>query len=329
MSADGVFNDPSRLTGLPVYDKDGDKIGNVGQVYVGDRTGRPEWVTVKTGLFGMNESLVPLTGARRAGEDIHVPYAKEAVKEAPRLAADEHLDPGQEKQLYEHYGLATTGSGLGMAESAGTPAATAGTRTGTGAEAGTVSGPGMGTGARPGVSAGAGMPAEPAPAAAGGQGRPMAGMRGAESAEGKEAQGEELIRSEEQLHISTEEHEVGHARLRKVVVTESVTTSVPLSHEEVRVIHEAIAPEDRSRMGRSPISEAQTEVTLHAEQPVISKETIPVERVRMETEKVTEQKEVSADVRKEQIEYDTDQTGRTGGTGGTGQDFGGKRGSRH
>ncbi|MFF3753273.1 DUF2382 domain-containing protein [Streptomyces sp. NPDC002018] len=313
MSADGVFNDPSRLTGLPVYDKDGDKIGNVGQVYVGDRTGRPEWVTVKTGLFGLNESLVPLSGARRAGEDIHVPYAKETVKDAPRLAADEHLDPAQEKQLYEHYGLATTGSGLGMAEGTGTPAA-AGTPTGTGM--GTGAGAPGGTGARGGMPAGAGMPAA---AGAGGRGRPMAGTRGADSAEGKDLGTEELIRSEEQLHISTEEHEVGHARLRKVVVTESVTTSVPLSHEEVRVIHEAISPEDRSRMSRSPISEAQTEVTLHAEQPVISKETIPVERVRMETEKVTEQREVSADVRKEQIEYDTDQGG---------PDMGGKRGPR-
>lgn len=317
MSADGVFNDPSRLTGLPVYDKDGDKIGNVGQVYVGDRTGRPEWVTVKTGLFGMNETLVPLAGARRAGEDIHVPYARETVKEAPRLAADEHLDPGQEKQLYEHYGLATTGAGMGMAEGPGTAAAgtaAAGTRTESGA------GTGMSTAARPGMAgtaAGAGMPAGSEQATAGSQGRAMAGMRGAEPGEGKASQAEELIRSEEQLHVSTEEHEVGHARLRKVVVTENVTTSVPLSHEEVRVIHEAIAPEDRSRMGRSAISEAQTEVTLHAEQPVISKETIPVERVRMETEKVTEQKEVSAEVRKERIEYDTDQTG---------QDFGGRRG---
>ncbi|WP_367997464.1 DUF2382 domain-containing protein [Streptomyces sp. GMY02] len=312
MSADGVFNDPSRLTGLPVYDKDGDKIGNVGQVYVGDRTGRPEWVTVKTGLFGMNETLVPLAGARRAGEDIHVPYARETVKEAPRLAADEHLDPGQEKQLYQHYGLATTGADMGMTEARGTAAA------GTGTESG--AGTGMSTAARPGMAgtaAGAGMPAGTGQATAGSQGRAMAGMRGAEPGEGKASQAEELIRSEEQLHVSTEEHEIGHARLRKVVVTENVTTSVPLSHEEVRVIHEAIAPEDRSRMGRSAISEAQTEVTLHAEQPVISKETIPVERVRMETEKVTEQKEVSADVRKERIEYDTDQTG---------QDFGGRRG---
>ncbi|MEV6420844.1 PRC and DUF2382 domain-containing protein [Streptomyces sp. NPDC051662] len=312
MSADGVFDNPSRLNGLAIYDKDGDKIGNVGQVYVGDRSGRPEWVTVKTGLFGMKESLVPLSGARRAGEDIHVPYAKETVKDAPRLDADEHLDPSQEKQLYKHYGLTATGAGLGMASdtAAGTGTAS-GTRTTAGTTAGAPSGTGRtGAGRATGGLAGA--------ATTGGAGRPMAGVRGSTPDEGKERHGEELIRSEEQLYVSTEEHEVGHARLRKVVVTENVTTSVPLSHEEVRVIHEAISPEDRTGVRGSLIGEAQTEVTLHAEEPVIRKESVPVERVRMETEKVTEQKEVSAEVRKEQIEYDTDQTD----TG-----MGGRRGS--
>ncbi|MFE9884832.1 DUF2382 domain-containing protein [Streptomyces scopuliridis] len=304
MSADGVFDSPSRLNGLAIYDKDGDKIGNVGQVYVGDRSGRPEWVTVKTGLFGMKESLVPLSGARRAGEDIHVPYAKETVKDAPRLDADEHLDPSQEKQLYKHYGLTATGAGLGMAS---------GTAAGTGTPSGTAAGAPSGTG-RPGAGTATGGRA----GAAAGAGRPMAGVRGAMPEEGRERHGEELIRSEEQLYVSTEEHEVGHARLRKVVVTENVTTSVPLSHEEVRVIHEAIAPEDRTGIRGSLIGEAQTEVTLHADEPVIRKESVPVERVRMETEKVTEQKEISAEVRKEQIEYDTDQTD----TG-----MGGRRGS--
>ncbi|MFJ1646508.1 DUF2382 domain-containing protein [Streptomyces sp. NPDC088258] len=308
MSAEGVFDNPSSLTGRSVYDQDGDKIGNVGQVYVGDRSGRPEWVTVKTGLFGMKESLVPLSGARRAGEDIHVPYAKDTVKEAPRLEADEHLDPGQEKQLYRHYGLTAAG---GIGTVAGTAAAT-GTGTGTTGTAGTRTGTGMP--ADPGMSTGR-------PTAGAGAGRPMAGMRGSMADEKAGAHAEELIRSEEQLHVTAEEREVGHARLRKVVVTENVTTTVPLSHEEVRVVHEAIAPEDRAGMRDSRIGEAQTEVTLHADQPVVSKESVPVERVRMETEKVTEQKDVSAEVRKEQIEYDTDQgdQGNRGKRGGTGR----------
>ncbi|MEV7085769.1 PRC and DUF2382 domain-containing protein [Streptomyces sp. NPDC093085] len=296
MSAEGVFNNPSSLNGRSVYDRDGDKIGNVGQVYVGDRTGRPEWVTVRTGLFGMKESLVPLTGARRAGEDIHVPYAKDTVKEAPRLEADEHLDPGQEKQLYQHYGLTAAG-GIGTAAPMGR-SAQARTGAGMGAES-TMSTGRMAEGAR---------------------GPAMAGTRGADlGAMGKH--GEELIRSEEELHVTTEEREVGHARLRKVVVTENVTTSVPLSHEEVRVVHEAISPEDRASIRGTRIGEAQTEVTLHADQPLISKESIPVERVRMETEKVTEEREVSAEVRKEQIEYETDQDERgfRGGKRGPGR----------
>lgn len=322
MSADGVFDNPSRLNGLSVYDKDGDKVGTVGQVYVGDRTGRPEWVTVKTGLFGMKESLVPLSGARRAGEDIHVPYAKETVKEAPRLDADEHLDPSQEKQLYQHYGLTASAAGIGTA--AGTAASTG---TGTGTAAGTRTGTGTTTGTARGrgTSTGTGMPTDSGAMAGRSRERTPAGMRGGMPTEGKEQHAEELIRSEEQLRVSAEEHEVGHARLRKVVVTEDVTTSVPLSHEEVRVIHEAIAPEDRGGYGRSRIGEAETEVVLHAEEAVIRKESIPVERVRMETEKVTEQKEVSAEIRKEQIEYDTDQTAK--GMGG--KDMGGKRGPSH
>ncbi|WP_416069825.1 DUF2382 domain-containing protein [Streptomyces sp. AK02-01A] len=321
MSADGVFDNPNELNGLTVYDRDGEKIGNVGHVYVDDRTSRPEWVTVKTGLFGMKESLVPLAGARRLGEDLHVPYTKDTVKGAPRLDADEHLEPSQEKQLYQHYGI--TGA-HGGTSAMGTPMETGTAATGT-AGTGTGRGTGMGRDMATGMPTGTDMPAGTATTAGASPGPAMAGTAGAAATRGSHpapgaGQSEELILSEEQLHISTEEHEVGRARLRKVVVTESVTTSVPLSHEEVHVIHEPIAPGERAGDGSSRIGEAETEVTLHAEQPVIRKEAVPVERVRMETEKVTEQKEVSSDVRKEQIEYDTGQTGK---------DLGGKRGPRH
>lgn len=328
MSADGVFNNPNELNGLTAYDQDGDKIGNVGHVYVDDRTSRPEWVTVKTGLFGMKESLVPLAGARRDGENLHVPYPKETVKDAPRLDADEHLDPSQEQQLYQHYGITGTGGGMGTRTGPGTSGGM-GTSAGmgTGAAAGMGAATGKGSGASSGMTSGTGMPPDPAttpagtPGMAGAGAGAGAGMRGTAARGSQEDasrhQSEELIRSEEQLHITTEEHEVGRARLRKIVVTENVTTSVPLSHEEVRVIHEPIAPGEPGGAGRSIIGEAQTEMTLHADQPVIRKETVAVERVRMETEKVTEETDVASEVRKEQIEYDP---------GRTDQDLGDKRG---
>ena len=56
-------NQIQSVMGNDVYGSDGEKIGRAGQVYVDDQTGRPEWVTVNTGLFGMNESFVPLGSA--------------------------------------------------------------------------------------------------------------------------------------------------------------------------------------------------------------------------------------------------------------------------
>ncbi|MEU5992728.1 PRC and DUF2382 domain-containing protein [Spirillospora sp. NPDC047418] len=122
-----------------------------------------------------------------------------------------------------------------------------------------------------------------------------------------------MTRSEEQLHVSKETHESGRARLHKYVVTEDQEMTVPVSHEEVRVEREPITDENRDAAMRGPeISEAEYDVTLHEEEPVVSKETIPVERVRATKETRTEQRTVGGQVRKEHIELeeDTDQRGR-------------------
>lgn len=103
-AADG-FTDAKELDGLTVYDPRGEKVGTVGRVYLDDATGRPDWITVKTGLFGMKENFVPLDGARRVGSDLHIPHPKDRVKGAPRVDADAHLSVSEEEELYRHYGL--------------------------------------------------------------------------------------------------------------------------------------------------------------------------------------------------------------------------------
>ena len=55
-------------------------------------------------------------------------------------------------------------------------------------------------------------------------------------------------------------------------------------------------------MSGRDITEEEREGTLHAERPVTSKETVPVERVRLGKEAVTEDHEVSETLRKEQID---------------------------
>ena len=107
-----------------------------------------------------------------------------------------------------------------------------------------------------------------------------------------------MTRSEERLHVGTEQVQAGRARLRKYVVTENVTRTVPVSHEEVRLEREPITGANRgAAMSGSDISEEEHEVTLHAERPVVSKETVPVERGRLGTETVTEDHEVSETLR--------------------------------
>jgi len=94
------------VTDSDAYGSDGEKIGKVGQVYLDDQTGQPAWVTVNTGLFGMNESFVPLADANFTGDRLTVPYDKSKVKDAPNVAADGHLSPEEEQQLYSYYGVA-------------------------------------------------------------------------------------------------------------------------------------------------------------------------------------------------------------------------------
>jgi hypothetical protein len=86
----------------------GDKIGKIGQVYLDDDSGRPSWVTVKTGLFGTQESFVPLPGADLSGVDVVVSYDKETIKGAPRVDSDGNLTPQEEKLLYSYYFEAPT-----------------------------------------------------------------------------------------------------------------------------------------------------------------------------------------------------------------------------
>lgn len=115
-----------------------------------------------------------------------------------------------------------------------------------------------------------------------------------------------MTRSEERLHVGTRQVETGKARLRKYIVSETVTQTVPVSHEEVVVEREPITDANRdAAMSGGELTEEEHEVTLHAERPVVAKETVPVERVRLATETVTSSEQVAEEVRKEQIEQVT------------------------
>ena len=82
-----------------VYDGLGNKIGTIGQVYVDDETGQPNWVTVRTELFGLAESFAPLDGDGLKGGDLYLLPGQFDVKGAPRIDPDGSLTPDGEQQL--------------------------------------------------------------------------------------------------------------------------------------------------------------------------------------------------------------------------------------
>jgi uncharacterized protein (TIGR02271 family) len=259
-------NDIARLTGADVYDTDGDKIGSVGQVYLDADSGDPEWVTVKTGLFGTKETFVPLRDARVDVDRVTVAYNKAQVKNAPRIDADGPLSQTEEDELYGFYGMNSAG-GYGRGDQ-------------TGYEAGSSTYQGNSDDYQ-------------------NRGTSTGGDTGFADRD------QAMTRSEERLVAGTRTEETGRARLRKYVVTEQQQVSVPTAREEVRLEREPITDANvGDAYDGEQISEAEHEVTLRAERPVVNTETVPVERVRLGKETVRDEESVSGEVRKEQIEFD-------------------------
>jgi uncharacterized protein (TIGR02271 family) len=246
-----TIEDARTWRGYDAVGPDAKKLGTVEDIYLDQETGEPEWVALKTGMFGGKVSFAPLTQARQDGDTIVLPYDKDQIKDAPRVDADGALSQEEEAQLYRHYGLeyGETRSETGLA----------------GGDMGhDVSGP---------------------------------------------TTDDAMTRSEEELRVGTTRREAGRARLRKYVVTDEETVTVPVQREEVRVEREPITEANVDDAVDGPaISEEEHEVVLHADEPVVETRAVPQERVRMNKDTVTEQETVTEQVRKERIDVDGDQS---------------------
>jgi uncharacterized protein (TIGR02271 family) len=117
------------------------------------------------------------------------------------------------------------------------------------------------------------------------------------------AEDDAMTRSEERLRVGKETRETGRVRLRKYVTVEEEQHTIPVRREHVRVEREPITDENvGAAMAGPDITEAEHEVILHEERPVVATETVPVERVRLEKETEVDEETVSGQVRKERIE---------------------------
>jgi uncharacterized protein (TIGR02271 family) len=258
--------------GRTMVDPGGDKLGTIDAIYLDDETGQPEWATVTSGLFAAKAAFVPLAQAQPMGDSVQVPYDKQQVKNAPTMRADGSLSQDEEAELYRHYGLEYSEH---RSDS--------------------------------GLPAGTGQDVDP-------RDRDRDGVYDdvQDRAVGRDTSGpttdDAMTRSEEELRVGTQTRERGRARLRKYVVTETQQVTVPVQREEVRVEREPITDANIDAATSGPaISEEEHEVTLREEEVVVDKRAVPKERVRLDTETVTDERQVSEEVRKEQIEVQGDQ----------------------
>jgi uncharacterized protein (TIGR02271 family) len=262
-------DDARNLIGTTVCDAEGKKIGSAGQIFLDDQTDQPEWVTVNTGLFGTKESFVPLREASFSGDTITVPYDKSKIKGAPSIDSDGHLSPNEEQDLYNYYGFDSAGYNAAQGQNVDVDRDYDQTNFASGQsfnDHGTV-------------------------------GHDTSGPTTDDA----------MTVSEERLNVGTQKVEAGRARLKKFVVTENETVTVPVSREEVRIEREPITDGNIGNALDGPaISEEEHEVVLTEERPIVNKEAVPVERVRLDTDTVTTNETITESVQKERVDLDGD-----------------------
>ncbi|MCG7459449.1 PRC and DUF2382 domain-containing protein [Corynebacterium tuberculostearicum] len=295
------------LFNATAYDKDGEKLGDVNEVFVDDQSGQPTFVEVNHGLFGMNSSLVPLRGHDFSGDDLKLGFSKDRIKDAPDFDSDKPLTPEAQSDIFKHYGLDNAHDVTDYKDS--------NLDSKRDAQAGADKDHNL--------TAGAG-------AAGAGAGVAGAGVAGAHADEKKAAthttddaaterkagvaddaaaartnNDGELIRSEEQLNVNKERVATGEARLRKYVVTDTESVEVPVEREEVRVERTPINAEDAKNYNGSISGDSEeASVTLHEERVNVNKETVPVEKINLKKDTVRDTETHTEELRKEQIDTD-------------------------
>jgi uncharacterized protein (TIGR02271 family) len=265
-----------QFRGQDLYDRDGDKIGGIEEIYLDAETNEPEWALVHTGLFGTKRTFVPLRDATERDGNLAVPFEKSTVKDAPGIEANGQLSQREESELYKHYGLeySELRSDSGLPEG------------------------GAGTTDRDVSDTDRDRDFD----AAGTVGHDTSGPTTDNA----------MTRSEEELRVGTTERESGRVRLRKYIVTDEVQRTVPVKREEVRLEREPITDANVDQALDGPaISEEEHEVVLHEERAVVDKKAVPKERVRLDKDTVTEQETITEDVRKERIDLDAVTEART------------------
>ena len=280
-----------QLIGSRVIEGNGHVVGTVQQIFNDDKDGTPVWARIRAGT---RELFVPLGGSRVTDDGLSVPFDTEKIMSSPDVGVERHMSVAQTEELNRHYGV--TVPAQGGPPDAGPPDAGRGEDVPGGPTRGET---------QPGET----QPGETQP----GETQPGETQRG-ETQRGEARRGEAegragepgadyLIRTEERVDVETEMLESGGARLHKYVDTEPVERTVHVYHEEYDVERVPISAEEQVP---GDIGEAELEVILHEERPVLRKQAVAVEQVRLKVRRVDEDRTLRDEIRKERVEIESD-----------------------
>jgi len=259
------------VIGAIAADRDGNALGTITTVFLDDVTERPTWVGFTDGLHAAPEDvpvIAPIDDAEFADGRLRLTVSADAVRSAPRVAQPDRLSPVEETTLRAHYLRASTGTGTGVPTAAGVPTGTAGDAA--------------------------------------------------------------MTRSEERLQVSTVVEPWTRAVLRIEEVTEEVMVPVTITRQQARIEYLPVTRTDGPGStgpgntslgthglgtdgeagvpGTARTTSTGAWVTLYTEQPSVTLERVPTERVRLTTDWVTEDTRVTEELRREQVELTTTQT---------------------
>jgi stress response protein YsnF len=334
-----------RWRDMVVVDRESATVGTITAFFLDEARGLPTWALVHSGWLADRQIFVPLTDAVEAGGEIRLPYTKDQVTKAPRIDPGGELTADDELVLSAHYGLhdhhgAVIERHRSDAQPPGGPHPPTPTSSAATPE------PSPPTSAPPTSAPPTPGPPTPAPltmgtpepeppvsgaptgrVAAGGEERDR--LSTAPPAE-PDGGGVVVTRSEEELRVGVRTR-LRRLRVRKYVVTEYVTRTIPVRREKVRVEElpsdqvvdggadqwrpagapgeagGADGPGDANGPGGAgEAGAAELELILHREEPVVQLRTVPVERVRLVKQLVSDRRTVTAELRKEQVELDED-----------------------
>jgi uncharacterized protein (TIGR02271 family) len=274
-----------QYAGYEVYDRNGEKIGKVDDLFV-DENDRAEYIGVKMGFLGLEgTSLIPweLTRVNEEGHRVEVSVDKAQVKEGPSFNDDGDITPDYEERVYSHYGLQraqTNGDRGGYGEYYGD-------------EPGHV-GPGMWEGdTETGKFRGHSEDDE---------GVNQSGTDDLEDEDELRVQ-----RTEEELRAGTREREAGALNVRKRVRTDREQLRVPTRHEEISV--ERVPVEGREA-SEAEIGEDEVVMPVTEEEVVTEKRPVVKEEIRVRKDAVQDEEVVEEDVRKEEVDVEDATTTR-------------------